>query len=286
MKKILLGIALVLIICTQLQAESSVWKIQKDESIIFLGGTIHLLRQSDFPLPSEFEKAYKASDILVLETDLGKFNDVTTQQKLMSKALYADGSTIDKHMSAKTYSLLDEYCTSSGIPLSKLKKFKPSIIVVTMLTVEFARLGVVQEGVDTFFYQLATNDKKIIEGLETIDEQINFIVEMGEGNEDAFITHSINDLESIKNDYENMVDAWKKGNVEKLNDLIVTELKTKMPKLYKELLTDRNDNWLPIIDAYHVTPKKEFILVGAGHLVGADGIVEALRQKGYKVEKL
>ena len=136
------------------------------------------------------------------------------------------------------------------------------------------------------FYQLAAADNKIVEGLETVDEQIRFVVGMGEGIEDAFVTHSIRDLESIKQKFESMVDAWKKGDAKKLNDLMVAELKIKTPKLYKELIADRNENWLPMIDAYQKTLQKEFILVGVGHLVGPDGIVEALRQKGYKVEKL
>ena len=78
-----------------------------------------------------------------------------------------------------------------------------------------------------FFYQSATEDRKVIEGLETVDEQIHFVVGMGEGNEDAFITHSINDLESIKQQYENMVDAWKNGDANKLYDLFVYQIKTK-----------------------------------------------------------
>ena len=286
MKKILLSITLVLILCTQALAESSVWKVQKGASVFFLGGTFHLLRPSDFPLPPEFEKAYKASDILVFETDLGTLNDISAQQKLMANAMYADGSTIDKYLSAGTYSLLDKYCAAHGIPLESLKHFKPSIIAVTLLSVELAKLGVAQQGVDTYLYQLATQDKKATEGLETIDEQIQFMTRMGEGNEDAFITYSLKDLESIQQKYETMVAAWKKGDAKKLNDLFVAEVKTKMPKLYKELLADRNAKWLLAIDAYHRTPRKEFILVGASHLVGPDGIIEALRQKGYTVEKL
>ena len=286
MKKILLSITLILVFCTQSLAESSVWKIQKGDSIMYLGGACHLLRQSDFPIPQEFAKAYRESDIIVFETDIGKLNDPSMQQKLMAKAIYADGSTIENHLSSQAYSLLNEYCASNGIPLAALKKFKPSIIALTMAAMELAKLGVTLEGVDTFFYQLATRDKKIVEGLETVEEQIHFIVGMGEGNEDAFITHSIRDLKSIKQEYESLVDAWKKGDAKKLNDLMVAELKTKTPKLYKELLTDRNENWLPMIDAYQKTLQKEFILVGVGHLVGPDGIVEGLRQKGYKVEKL
>jgi uncharacterized protein YbaP (TraB family) len=286
MKKIILSIMLVLFICTQSLADSSVWKVQKDESIIYLGGTFHLLRQSDFPLPMEFDKAYRASDILVFETDLGKLMEPSTQQKLMSKAMYTDGSTIENHLSPQTYSLLNEYCASKGIPLAAIKQFKPSIVVVTITVMELAKMGVTAEGVDLFFYQLAARDNKTVEGLETVEEQIHFVVGMGEGNEDAFVTHSIKDLESIMQKYESMVDAWKTGDAKKLNDLMVAELKTKTPKLYKELIVDRNENWLPMIDAYQKTLEKEFILVGAGHLVGPDGIVKALRKKGYKVEKL
>ena len=109
---------------------------------------------------------------------------------------------------------------------------------------------------------------------------------MGEGNEDGFINYSIKDLENIKNKYEAMVSAWITGNVRQLDKLFVAETKKKMPIIYKEILVDRNNNWLPMIDAYGKTPEKEFVLVGAAHLVGPDGIVKALRDKGYRVEKL
>jgi uncharacterized protein YbaP (TraB family) len=263
-----------------------VWKVEKGDSVIFLGGTCHVLRQSDFPLPSEFETAYSSSDILVFETDIGKFSDMSTQQKLMSKAMYADGSTVDKHLSAGTYRMLEEYCTANSIPLSNLKQFKPSIIALTIVVIELSRIGAAQDGVDMFFYQSAARDKKTIVGLETIEEQIDFIVGMGKGNEDEFITYTIEDLETIKQDYEALVDAWKEGDVEKLYDLVVSEIKMKMPRLYKALLTDRNDKWLPVIDSYLETPEREYILVGVGHLVGSEGVIEALRRNGCKVEKL
>ena len=286
MKKLILCITLVVLICRWAPAESSVWKVEKDKSVMYLGGTCHLLRQSDFPLPTEFDKAYKASDMLVFETDIVKLSDPSTQLKLMTKAMYADGSTIDKHLSPQTHRLLTEYCASNGIPLAALKQFKPSMIVVTLTAIELMKLGVTQQGVDTFFYQLATKDKKAVEGLETTEEQINFIIGMGKGNEDAFVTRSIRELKTTKQDYESLVNAWRKGDDKKVSELMITKLKTKTPKLYKELLTDRSENWLPMINAYQKTPQKEFILVGVGHLVGPDGIIEALRKKGCKVEKL
>jgi uncharacterized protein len=286
MKRVILSIAMVVFACTWASAESSVWKAQKDNSVIYLGGTCHILREADYPLPPEFDKAYKASEIVVFETDLGKLQDPATQQKLLAKAMYADGSTIDKHLSAQAYGELRTYCESNNIPLGAFSRFKPSMLMVTLTFMEFMKMGVTQQGVDQFFYEQAHKDKKVVEGLETADEQINYIVSMADGNEDEFVTYSIKDLKTIKQQFNILADAWRKGDVRKLDELMVAELKSRQPKLYRKLLTDRNRNWLPLIEAYQKTPRTEFILVGAGHLVGPDGIIEALKKKGYKVEKL
>lgn len=286
MRKLLLSVFLVLIVCTQSFAESSVWKIQKGDSSIYLGGTFHILRQNDFPLPDEFEKAYEASEMVVFETDIGKMNEMSTQQKIMARAIYADGSTVDQHISPGTYNLLKEYCSSNAVPLSQFKQFKPPILVTALAMIELMKLGVSQEGVDMFYYKSAQKDNKNIVWLETVDEQIDYIMGMGKGNEDDLIKHTINDLKSIKQNYETMVTSWKKGDVEALQSLIVGEFKNKMPVLYKKLLSDRNEKWLPRIEEYFENPKIEFVLVGTAHLVGPEGLVEVLSRKGYQVEKL
>ena len=286
MNKVILSISLVLFVCHWASAESSVWKVEKDDSIMYLGGTCHLLRPSDFPLPPEFDNAYKDSDVLVFETDLSKLQDPSTQQKLMAKAMYTDGSTINMHLAPQVYNMLSSYCASNSVPIEALKTFKPSIVAVTLTSMELMKLGVTQEGADLFLHKRATKDKKAIGKLETVEEQINFIVEMGKGEEDIFLTHSLSQMKNIKQDFEKLVHAWKTGNAEKLNELMITELKTTTPKIYKELLTDRNENWLPKIKDYQKTSEKEFILVGVAHLVGPDGIIEALKKDGYQVKQL
>jgi uncharacterized protein YbaP (TraB family) len=286
MKKVILSIFLVLSAFTWAAAESSVWKAQKDTSFIYLGGTSHMLRETDYPLPPEFEKAYNASDIVVFETDTGKLHEPLTQQKLLAKAVYADGSTVDKHLSAQTYNELKEYCEANSIPLKALSQLKPSMLMVTLTVMEFMKLGVTQKGVDQFFYDLAIRDNKAVEGLETVDEQINYLVSMADDNEDAFVTYSIRDMKTMKSQFEILANVWRRGDADKLDELMNTEIKLRQPKLYERLITERNRNWMPLIEAYQKKPGTEFILVGAGHLVGPDGIIEALRKKGYKVVKV
>jgi hypothetical protein len=155
-----------------------------------------------------------------------------------------------------------------------------------MAAMELAKFGVVEEGVDMFFYKSAQKDEKIIESFETIDEQIDYVLGMGKGNEDELIAYTINDIKSTKDNFEVMVDSWKKGDDKKLYKLIIEEIKSKTPELYAEIIVARNNNWLTVIDKYSDNQKTEFIIVGTAHVVGPDGLIEQLSKKGYKVEKL
>ncbi len=287
MKRVILSLLLVLIACTWASGESSVWKAQKGNSLIYLGGTCHILRATDYPLPPEFDQAYKASQMVVFETDIGMLQDASLQQKLLTKAMYTNGSTVEKHLSPKVYGELSTFCEANGIPLKVLSQFKPAMIMLTLTVIELKKLGVTEEGVDQFFYGLANADKKPIEGLETVDEQIDYMATMADGNEDEFVSYSIKDMKTIEKQFDSLATAWRKGDAKKLNELMVTDLKSRQPKLYKKLITDRNRNWLPLIDAYQKTPQTELILqLVSANLVGPDGLIESLKKKGYKVDKL
>ncbi|MBM4152901.1 MAG: TraB/GumN family protein [Kiritimatiellaceae bacterium] len=286
MKPIRISLIIPFILCAQALAESSVWKAEKEGSILYLGGTCHLLRASDFPLPPEFETAYRAADSLIFETDIGKMKDPDFQMQLMTQATYTDGSTLADHLSAPVYNKLNQYCSEQQIPLAMLSTFKPSLVGIFILTTELSKLGVTQEGADHFLYAKAKSENKTVRGLETLQQQLQFIVNMGKGKEDAMILQMLDDVHTIKQDYEEIVGAWKSGNTNSLNQLMNLKIKETYPEIYKELIVDRNHNWFPVIDACQKTPETEFILVGAAHLVGPDSLIEMLKKSGYTVEKL
>ena len=122
--------------------------------------------------------------------------------------------------------------------------------------------------------------------METLDEQISFLAAMGEGNESEFIMMSLEDLDSTGNLMGEMIGAWRAGDSEALRDLFVDDMLERAPAVYDSLLRQRNLGWIPQIEAMFDDPEIEFVLVGAAHLVGVDGIVELLRARGYVVSKL
>lgn len=284
--RIFFSIVLVLCLAPGAGAESAVWQVQKGTATFYLGGTFHILRAGDYPLPPEYDRAYREAQLVVFETELDRFAEPETQHQMLTQALYADGSTLDKHLAPATYKELADHCAAAGIPLKHFARFKPALVMVTLTLGQLAKLGATQQGVDQHIHARARQDRKSILGLETVAEQISHLIAMADGNEDEFVRHGLQDLQTLAEQLDRMVAAWRRGDEAQLEALLTRDLQTRYPSLYRRLITDRNRQWLPTIEGYGQTPEIEFVLVGVGHLVGPEGLVALLRDRGFTVRKL
>ena len=267
-----------------LYAKSSVWIVENNLNKLYLGGTIHLLKESDYPLPKEFFKAYKNSDIIVFETDIN-ISKREAQKLLLEMGTYPADVNIKDKISPKNYKRLQKYCEKIGFPLFYIEQLKLPLALTTLITIEEKKRGYSAEfGVDNYFYKKAIADKKEIETFETPKEQMEFIVKMGEGKENEFIEKFFEDVEKNLHDLDKIIKSWKKGD----NSILIKYLQDfkKYPSSYQNLLVKRNSNWLKKIEKYLKTPKVEFILVGTAHLIGKDGLITKLRNLGYRVKRV
>ena len=147
-------------------------------------------------------------------------------------------------------------------------------------------MGFTPQGVDAFFHTRALGDGKAEGQLETVQEQIGFISAMGEGNESEFILLSLKDFEETGDVMESMIGVWRSGDAAGLSDLFVEDMKAEAPELYDSLLYQRNLKWIPQIDRMLQDADTEFVLVGAAHIVGENGLLDLLAQKGYEINQL
>lgn len=272
-------------LCHQAQADSSVWKVSKDSDYIYLAGTVHILPPSEFPLPKEFDIAYANTDAVILETELPAEGDTAFQAKMMQIMTYSQGKTLRDYVSKKTYSQLEAYATEMGASMVMLERFKPGLLLTIFTMMEVQRAGLKGEGVDAYFDKLAKKDGKKLEYLETIDFQLNMIANMGEGNEDKFLLQNLEEFKDFKPLLLKLIAAWRSGDMNTLNTIALEPMK-KDPQSMKQLLTDRNNNWIPLIDAMFTDNDKELVMVGAAHLVGEQGVITLLENKGYKITQV
>lgn len=267
-------------------AETSVWSVRSGDNVLYLGGTVHLLRPGDYPLPDEFEQAYEASSELYFETDIGSMSDIAVQTQMLQQLTYNDDRTLQSVLNAEAYAALADYTATAGLPITMLNKFKPGLLVSTLQVLEFQSMGFTPQGVDAFFHTRAIGDGKEEGQLETVQEQIGFIAAMGEGNESEFVLLSLEELAETGEVMEDMIGAWRSGDSESLAELFVEDMKNESPELYDSLLLQRNLRWVPQIEQMLEDADVEFVLVGAAHIVGEGGLLELLEQRGFEIEQL
>lgn len=287
MKKRSLFILAFLIFVYALPAYSNapVWIAEKNGHQLIIGGTIHLLTPADYPLPAAFKKAYEQSEQLVFESDIQKIQDPSFQLTMMSELIYTDGRDISSFLSEETYQALETYCASRGIPIAILMNFKPGMVAITLTMMELQRLGIMGTGVDAFFSAKAIQDNKQLGQFETAEQQCFFISSMGEGKEDEIIAHTLRDIEKLPATWDTLRTAWRQGNLKKLKEVALTPLRNDFPNTYDTILAQRNNAWMPQIEALFKTKKAIFVLVGILHLVGDDGLLNQLSAKGYQIER-
>lgn len=279
-------VILLLLAANPVFAESSVWVASKGAHKLFIGGTIHVLSQSDYPLPVEFDRAYSKSDQLVFETSISESRSPEFQMKMMQRMSYANGKTLRDGLSSGVYAELESYCKSRGIPLANMAQFRPQMVMLALVGIELQRLGMVGTGVDEHFYQRGNKDNKPTQFLESVDKQLDLIVNMGKGQEDQLILNTVRDLNSIDVMMNDMKSAWRTGDQKKFERVALTPMQKEFPELYQSLLVERNDSWLKHIERMLTTPDVEFVLVGALHLIGQDGVIQQLKAKGYEITRL
>jgi uncharacterized protein YbaP (TraB family) len=267
-------------------AGSSVWKISSADKALYLGGTVHMLRKSDYPLPLQYERAYAEADKLVFETDLAQLQTLDVQQRMQQAVRYADKGGLQQRISPALYQRIGKVWQQYGLPAELLNGLRPSGVILTLTMLNLKQIGVDAQGIDDFFHTQAVRDGKPVAGLETADQQIGFLGAMGEGDEERFMAMSLDELEESAGFIDELISAWRRGSLVDLDRLMVADMRRDFPEQYNTLLADRNQAWLPQIEVMLKDRPVELVLVGSGHLAGEDGLLRQLKQRGYRIELL
>ncbi len=268
------------------QAESSVWVASSSKANVYLAGSFHMLRASDYPLPAEFFTAYQDSRKIIFEVPPGEMERPEHIGKFLSAAIYDDGTTLKEHITSAAYAKAESFCRERNYPMAQYQFFKPTFFVMTLTVLEMSKIGAdPKKGVDYFFKDKAVQDGKAAGSLETVDQQISILTLANASVGSDQILQAIDELGQIEVMLGEHLAAWRNGDEAKMEELYIKELK-RYPKLYQTLIVDRNNKWVRDIEDYLNGPGNTMVVVGAAHLVGDNGVVNLLRKRGYKVVKL
>ena len=263
-----------------------IWKISNGTGSLYLVGSVHLLTKDYYPLSSALESGFKDSDLLIEEADLGELDAPESQFRLLTRGMLPASQTLDKVISPATYALVAKRVGDLGMPIEPLKRFKPWMLALTLVQVEWQKAGFDGSlGLDKHFYDRARQDGKTVQGLETLEYQVSLFDGMTFEEQDRMLADSLKDAAAELANVKKLVDAWKAGDVAGVERLMLNDMKDD-PVLYERLLVARNRQWVPKLDALLSRRGRAFVVVGAAHLVGPDGLLAMFRAKGYRVDQL
>ena len=266
-------------------SKSCLWVVETTSNQVFLMGSLHVLKSSAYPLAAEIDRAYASSQRLVFETDIGAMMDPAVLAKMMELGVYPEGQDLFQNISGATRKNLEKKLQDLGLPPANFSRFKPWFLAVTLTTLELQRLGFNPlYGIDLHFYTKAKADEKELAYLESVEYQLNLLGNMNAQDQKSFLTQTLKDLEISAQLADDMMTAWQNGDADDLYALLFKSFEDH-PGIEDRLLTRRNKDWIQQIETMLKEPKNTMVIVGAGHLIGPEGLVELLKQKGYDVKQ-
>jgi uncharacterized protein YbaP (TraB family) len=141
-----------------------------------------------------------------------------------------------------------------------------------------------QLGLDKHFYDLANSVGREVIGLETAASQIDRFDSMPERLQEQLLRSELAEMETEQTSLRALLTAWQAGNAPEIEKMLLGSFKDN-PAAYNSLITERNRNWMPQLEACLKRPSPCLVVVGAAHLVGPQGLLAMLQQRGYRLEQ-
>ena len=267
-------------------AQTSVWKVTYAGKTLYLGGTVHILRDSDYPLPAAFDQAFASADSLVFETDIAAMNSPEAAMQIQALLMYGPSQSLRDTLHRKTYLALKKYAVQNGVPMQMLERMKPPLVIMTLMNLELQRFGLTAPGVDQYYFSRASLSGKRVQWFESVREQVEMLSNIGREDADGMIMENLEELKEYKSVFRQMLSAWRDGKTDTLMAIGRKFLMNESPADYRRLIVERNRKWMAKLKPMLQSRETEFVLVGALHLVGPEGLIAQLKRQGYRVEQL
>ena len=267
--------------------KSFLWRVRSKTNTVYVLGSLHLSKKEIYPLNQKIENAFDQSDILVVEANVNDIKKVDIQ-KLAESAFYPANDTLEKHLSAGTYEWVKKETSGLGIPIELIHKQKPWFLSMTLVALGSLKLGFDPNyGIDKCFLKKAEGKKKILE-LESLDYQIDLLSNFSDKDQELFLLYTLKDLSIMEKELDKLTQAWTTGDTKGMESILTRSVSEdkRLSFIFEKLIYERNRKMVSRIEEFLGTKETYFVIVGAGHLVGNQGIIEILKGKGYLVEQL
>lgn len=257
------------------------WLAERGSQKLWLLGSIHVGSEEMYPLSPVIMQSWEHAENLIIETDLS--NTAENNQTLLNYAMLPSDSTLIRQLNEPLYRKTMDVASQYQLKEPLLAHFRPWFIAITLQQQAIQLAGYQSDlGIDQYFIKQAKSRQLPVTWLETPEQQLAYLAGLGDV-EDDFLDATLQQISKVHEELPELIKAWGKGDREKIQTLLDDESTSPELQHYLKqyLLKERNQRWIPKIMSQPST--NNFIVVGAMHLYGRDGLLKLLESNGYRL---
>ena len=275
------------------------WKVEHNGNAIYLVGSIHIGSSELYPIDRRLRQAFNESDALIVEANL--FSQEDGIGYYMEKAFFQDGTTLKDVLSDETYEKLVQILEVYGMPEEAVMLLKPWSLANTLNVFAMANSEDLQQGaesaglgIDMYFMLNALLTQKPIYELEGVKYQTDLFDGLSYEFQEAYLNAILDSILEPKTDgssdssklLEEWLSLWRKGDIDGFAESFSHSSEESENELTSMLFGQRDkDMAAKIIEILESEEKGTyFLVIGAGHLVKDNTVIDLLKEKGYTIE--
>lgn len=265
-------------------AKPPVWIVRDKDSTIILFGSVHVLPAGLDWMPQQLADALPKADDLWFEIPITAATQQEAATLVQSLGPFPSTDNLSNHLTPAEGQKLRRVADKLSLSLLALDRMRPWLAELMLSNAMDMRVGAsATEGVEEKVQALAppTAHRR---AFETTREQIGFLAGAPMDTQVASLDETLSEIEDRPETYGKVVEDWRAGDIAALKADALDPLRDAAPVLYQRLIVERNARWTRTIQQRLAGHGVTVIVVGAGHLIGPDGVPAMLRARGLTVE--
>ncbi len=267
----------------------ALWRANRGGADIYLFGTMHVLPAGTIWRGEAFEAAMADAGTTFFETNADGPRAEREMGRLIERYGLSKSGPLSERLGADRWAQFSMRAEALGLAPATFEAYEPWLAILSLTLAALDETGFSSgEGVDDAIKTLAREEGDAVRYLEPLKTQVLALASLDAGDALANFDASLDDIADLETETEALLKAWRAGDVAKIEALALADLRADAPIAYQALFADRNEDWLRTIDRLLNAreDRDAFVAVGAGHMVGPDGLIERLRASGVEVERL
>lgn len=260
----------------------ALWRATDGDTVIWLFGTIHLLPPGERWQAGPVAKAIADSDTLI--TEIPEDDAQAQAAAFLKLARAGDLPPLAERVPPGERAALATAVVASGLPAATLDRMTTWGAALALGSGLARGVGGTREAAPEAVLAAAFKAKRH-DALESFAGQLGIFAALPERAQLRLLTETIRAGADPAREYDQLLTAWRSGDPAAL-ERAFHEAFAGEPELRAALVTNRNRAWADDLTRRAKAPGTLLVAVGAGHMVGNDGLPALLSARGFRVARM